>query len=259
MNSKIIGLILTTILFLNLASKAQVSSNSQENIIWKKDVYRLVELNQGENALLFYPQTPTDKNMNLFSNIFKSISQGDTQAYEYLDGREVFEESNALKFEDMLDRFEIPFTKRRSSKTKKNIFKINDIDVPTSEVTLYYIKECYYIDKNTSTLNRKAIAICPVLIRTDEMGEIRKHPLFWVKIDQIKDVLMNQRIPSNKFNSAKTQTYYDFFNNKMYTGEIYKISNLKNQTIWDYCKTPEKIKKEQQRIEIELKKLANEF
>jgi hydroxypyruvate isomerase len=54
-------------------------------------------------------------------------------------------------------------------------------------------------------------------------------------------------------------TAYDFFNQHRYKGDIYKVSNPRNQSLYDYCHTPEDIAKEQLRIENELKNMSDKL
>jgi hypothetical protein len=44
-------------------------------------------------------------------------------------------------------------------------------------------------------------------------------------------------------------TIDDIFFNRNFSSGIYKLSNVKNLQLKDYCATPEKIKSEKQRIE----------
>lgn len=225
-----------------------------EDIIWKRDVYRILDLTIDQNAPLYYPVEPSADRMNLFSAIFEAIAKGNVTAFEYLDGREVFNSQYSIKFKDLLNRFDIPFKEKTDSRRPGiPVFDINAVDVPTSEVTMFYIKEVMYLDQRNSSVNTKITALCPVLIRTDEMGETRRYPMFWIPFESLTTFFSEQPIASDSLNSAERLSMYDFFNQRKYKGEIYKVSNLRNKTIMDYCKTPEAIKAEQERLENELK------
>jgi gliding motility associated protien GldN len=231
-----------------------------EDILWKRDVYRMVDLTKGINGALYYPIEPTIERMNLFCTMFDLIANGKLTAYEYLDGKELFTDAYSLKFKDLLKRFEIPFREKADpKKANSSIFDIDAVDIPSSEVTLYYVKEVYFLDHRNSTMKIKTMALCPVLIRTDEMGEIRRYPMFWVPFETLKSSLSQIPVAADTINSANRLNAYDFFNQHRYQGDIYKVSNLKNQTIWDYCKTPEEIKNEQVRLEKELKKMNDKL
>jgi len=229
-----------------------------EDIVWKRDVYRIVDLTVGNNAVLYYPVEATAEKKNLFSSLFEAIAQNKVKAYEYQDGREIFTDAYAIKFKDLLKRFDIPFKERTDPKRPgTTIFDIEGVDIPTSEVVTYYVKETVYLDARTSTVQTKTIALCPVLVRFDDNEGTRKFPMFWIPIEAVKDYLSTQSVAADSMNSAERYTLYDYFNLRRYTGDIYKVSNPKNQTIFEYCSTPEAIKAEQERLEKELKEVGN--
>jgi len=218
----------------------------------------MVDLNLDENASLYYPVEASADKKNLFSTIFEAIAQGNLTAYEYLDGREIFTEQYAIKFKDLLKRFEIPYREKTDPKRPGTaIFDIDAIDIPTSEVPLFYIKEVMYLDQRNSSVHTKTTALCPVLVRTDETGETRRHPMFWIPFESLRKFLSEQSVAADSLNSAERLSMYDYFNQRRYRGTIYKVSNLKNQNIWDYCKTEEEIKAGQERLENELKEIGN--
>jgi hypothetical protein len=65
-----------------------------ENVVWRRDIYREIDLNQDANAGLYYPVEPIDKQLNLFTYVFKLALNGYIPVYEYrLDGNEVFTDS----------------------------------------------------------------------------------------------------------------------------------------------------------------------
>jgi len=229
-----------------------------EDVIWEREVYRLIDLSIGQNAALYYPIEPSGDRMNLFSMMFDIVANEKVAAYEYIDGKEVFTDQYAIKFKDILKRFEIPY-KLVSNLKKANdsIYEIEAGDIPSSEVTLFYIKELWYLDQRNSSLKVKTLALCPVLIREDETGETRRLPMFWIPFESLKPYISQIPITADSLNSASRLSIYDYFNQRRYKGDIYKVSNMKNQTIWDYCKTPEAIKAEQERLEKGLENIGS--
>ncbi|HET9570581.1 MAG TPA: gliding motility protein GldN [Bacteroidales bacterium] len=243
--------------------KSKIAESQQtrgEDVLWKRDVYRIVNLLDGNNGALYFPVEPTNDRQNLFCTLFNMVADGRLTAYEYLDGREIFSDAYALKFKDLLTRNEIPF-KEKADPKKANafIYDIDAVDIPSSEVTLFYVKEVYYLDQRNSTMRIKTVAICPVLVRTDEVGETRKKPMFWVPFEVLKGALSQIPVSADTINSVSRMNAYDFFNQHRYKGDIYKVSNLRNQSLYDYCRTPEEIAKEQLRIENELKNMSDKL
>lgn len=240
------------------AKKPASLQTRAEDIIWKRDVYRIVDLTVGANASLYHPAEATTDKKNLFTSLFDALAQNKVKAYEYLDGREVFTDEHAIKFVDILKRFDIPYVEKKDARRPENVtYDIERVDVPSSEVVMYYVKETVYLDARTSTLRTKAIALCPLLVRFDDYEGSRRYPMFWIPLEAVGDFLTTQSIAPDSLNSAERYSLYDYFNLRLYKGDIYKVSNPKNQTIYDYCTTPEEIMAEQERLEKELGKLEN--
>jgi gliding motility associated protien GldN len=228
-----------------------------EDVVWKRDVYRIVDLKSGPNGALYYPIEPNGDQMNLFTLLFDLIANNKIAAYEYLDRREIFTDQYIIKFKDLLKRFEIPYKERNDpKKLNSTIFEIDGIDIPSAEVTQFYLKEIWYLDQRNSSVKVKTVALCPILTREDEVGEVRTYPMFWVPFETLRPYLSQMSIAADSLNSANRLSVYDYFNQRRYQGEIYKVSNLKNQNIKEYCKTPEAIKVEQERLENELKNIG---
>jgi len=230
-----------------------------EDIVWKRDVYRIIDLHKIQNGGLYYPAEPNGDQKNLFTTLFELVASNQVTAYEYFDGREVFTDKYVLKVKDMLKSFDIPYKEKRDPKDAKNsIFEIDGLeDIPSAEVIQFYVKEIYFLNQRNSSMEVKTLALCPILSREDEMGVVRTFPMFWVTFESIRPYLSQMSISADSLNSATNLSVYDFFNQRRYQGDIYKVSNLKNQNIKEYCETPEEVKAEQERLEKELSNIGS--
>lgn len=237
----------------NMTQRALISfptqQSMQEDVVWRRDIYREIDLTKDENSGLYYPVEPVGSQMNLFTYMFKLMLTGKVPAYEYrLDGNESFDNSAKVKPLAFLDNYHIYY--ERSEKG----LKLDDSDIPSREVKSYYIKESAYYDQNTSTFHKKVIALCPIMSREDDFGDgVAKYPLFWVKYDDIAPFLSKQMIMTSNLNNAATMSIDDYFVKNKYIGEIYKTNNMLGQTLAQYCPSDSAMKKEQARIEAELK------
>ena len=82
---------------------------------------------------------------------------------------------------------------------------------------------------------------------------VQSYPLFWVKYDDLAPFLSKQTLMTSNLNNAATMSIDDFFTKNMYKGKIYKTVNMQGRMLNDYCKTDSAMKKEQDRIEKEIK------
>lgn len=236
----------------NLTTRARISfptSNAMsEDVVWRRDIYREIDLTEDANAALYYPAEPIGTQMNLFTFIFKQMMRGQIKAYEYrLDGNEVFNDSARIKPLAFLDNYHI-FYERVNGRVR-----LDDSDIPSKEVRSYYIKESAYYDQANSTFHTKVVALCPIMSREDDFGDgTAKYPLFWVEYEDIAPFLSKQTIMTSDKNNAATMSVEDYFTKNMYRGKIYKTTNMLGRTLAQYCNTDSALTKEQQRIEQEL-------
>lgn len=222
------------------------SEESIQNAKWSRIIYRYLDLTKEANAPLYYPVTPVDGRISLFTMLFNLLQEETTPAYEYLDGREEFTEEYRIDFQELLDRFGIYY------ETAEGRIVVNDADLPGNEIEGYFVKEAYYFDTGSSSFKVRPIAICPVLQRRDDYGATPRYPLFWIPYDEIAPYARRIPVMSSSLNNSMSGSVDDFFRMRKYDGEIYKAQNPRNLAISQYTSTPEEMKAEQERIEQEL-------
>ncbi len=236
----------------NVTTRARImfptAATMPENVVWRRDIYRELDLTQEANAGLYYPVEPVGNQMNLFTYIFKLMMTRNIDAYEYrLDGNESFEDSAKIKPLAFLDNYHIYYERVNGR------VRLDNSDIPSREVKSYYIKESAYYDQSSATFHKRVVALCPILEREDDFGDgVTKYPLFWVKYDDLAPFLTKQQIMTSQLNNAAMMSADDFFTRTLYRGKIYKTNNLLGQTLAQYCPDDSAMTKEQKRIEQEL-------
>lgn len=226
-----------------------VKQSMPEDVVWKRDVYRTLDLTKDANAPLYYPVEPRGRQVNLFTYVFHLMLSGRVDAYTYkLDGVESFDKKDKMEVRDVLDRYGIYYEE------KDGKFVVESNDVPSAEVTRYYIKESVYLDQRTGTFSTKVTAICPVLMRgaDDFGGESTPYPLFWLNYDEIAPWLSRLPVMASNLNNVTNMTVDDYFAMNRYDGKIYKTNNMQGLALANYCKTDSAMVKEQKRIEKEI-------
>lgn len=221
-----------------------------EDVVWRRDIYRELDLNVDANAALYYPVEPIGKQLNLFTYIFKLALNGYIPVYEYrLDGNEAFDDSSKVDMKTVLENYHIYYEE------KDGKVRVDNSDIPSAEVKMYYLKESAYYDQANSSFRRKVLALCPVMMREDDFGgAASKYPLFWIKYIDVEPFLSRQTVMTSNYNNAATMAMDDYFTLTKYDGKIYKTNNMLGRTLAQYCPTDSAMSKEQKRIEEELKK-----
>ncbi len=220
-----------------------------QEVDWKREIYRSLDLEKEKNASLYYPVEQIGNQCNLFTFLFNNILKGNITAYKYsLDGIEQFTEENIVSPMDLLENYRIYY------ELKDGELIVGKSDIPSAEVLSYYIKESHYYDQRTGTYGKQVTAICPVMHRSGEFGaEVTKYPMFWLKYDDISPLLTQHCVMNSSLNNVMSTTFDDYFRKGSYDGEIYKTVNMRNLAIAQYCKDSAAVKQEQQKIEQQLK------
>ncbi|EFA43123.1 gliding motility-associated protein GldN [Hallella bergensis DSM 17361] len=242
----------------NMTIRAQISfpteAKMDEDVVWRRDVYRELDLRDDANAGLYYPVEPLGGQMNLFTYMFKLIMAGPNHggiaaySYDVNTGNERFEESLRVSPLKFLDDYQIYY-----ERTDRGVH-ISDSDIPSGEVKGYFVKESAYYDQSTATFHTQVQAICPVMYREDDFGDgTTKYPLFWVKYNELAPFLAKQTIMTSNLNNAATMSIDDYFTMNAYKGKIYKTTNMLGQTLAQVAGgDTAKLSREQMRIEHEI-------
>ncbi len=237
----------------NMTTRAQISYPAaltmSEDVVWRRDIYREIDLNETANSGLYYPEEPQGDKQNLFTYIFKLMITGKIKVYEYrLDGNESFSDSARVKPLEFLDNYGIYYERNGKS------MHIDNSDIPSRDVKAYYLKESAYYDQASATFHKKVIALCPIMMRSDDFGDSdQKYPLFWVKYDDLAPFLAKQTIMTSDLNNAATMSADDYFTKNQYKGNIYKTTNMLGKTLRQIAGEDEaRLTEEQKRIENEI-------
>ncbi len=220
-----------------------------EDVVWKRDIYRQLDLTKDKNAPLYYPTEPIGTQCNLFTYLFRLVLTGRVSAYNYkLDGNESFAAKDKITdVKELLDRYYIYY------ETKDGKLSVADNDVPSAQVKRYYIKESVVLDQRTGTYKTRVMALCPILIEADDFGDSSTpKPLFWIKYDDVASYLTRLPVMASNYNNTTNMSADDFFTMNRYEGTIYKTNNMQGRVLSDYCKTDSAMRKEQKKIEDEL-------
>ena len=237
----------------NMTTRAQISfptaAPMDEDVVWRRDIYRELDLNEDANAGLYYPVEPIGNQMNLFTSIFRLMMTGKINVYQYrMDGNESFAAADRVQPLAFLDNYHIYYEKQNNGR-----IKLDNSDIPSSEVKAYYIKESTYYDQRSATFHTKVLALCPIMTRDDDFGDGgTKYPLFWVKYDDLAPFLAKQQMMTSNLNNSAVMSVDDYFIRTQYKGKIYKTNNMLGKTLAQYCPNDSAMTKEQKRIEAEL-------
>ena len=223
-----------------------------EDVVWKRDIYRQLDLMKDANAPLYYPVEPQGRQVNLFTYLFRLVLTGRAPAYAYqLDGNESFDEKTRLDVKNLLVSRKSYFAEQDGA------LQVADSDVPSSDVTRYYIKESIYFDQRAGTFRTRVTALCPVMmIGSSEFDtQATPYPLFWIRYDDVASWLSRLPLMGSNLNNVNRLPADDYFTLNRYDGKIYKTNNLQGRLLAATVQGDDtaSLAREQARIEQQLK------
>lgn len=217
-----------------------------QNVEWKRDIWRNVELDNLHNAGLFCPASK--KQLGLFTRLFQMAVEEKVPVYQYcIDGDETFNEENKVNIRDILLNFRVFFQEEGDT------LYVDTEDIPAERIKAYYIREKVFYNAGNSTYNTRVMALCPVLEEDEELGDGKvRYPMFWMKYEDIAPYIRDLNIIPDYGNIAAEMTIEDFFTRNMYKGDVYKVSNAFGLTLRQQCASDSALMLRQQQIEKEL-------
>ena len=212
----------------------------EADVTYYKRVWRIIDLKEKMNHPLYYPLVPIKEigfeRISLFNVIKNAVQAGEMTAYDE-DG--------------VGGQFQLPLSKSEAIGKLSKENTTTDIDPETGleiEITFndeitadkvkeYRLKEDWFFDKERSVMEVRIIGILPVVeILNTETGLTRKEGLFWIYFPEARYVFANHEV-YNSANDGSRMTFEDLFRKRMFSGFIYKETNVyDNRILEDYTK-----------------------
>lgn len=211
----------------------------EADVMWAKDVYRIIDLKQRQNLPLYYPLTPINDRYNLISLILWGIDNEGIRAFDVTDPNN--------EFTIPLDRSKIDESFGAGSETIKRL-DLNGNYVDTTimndrrieEVKQILVKEKWFFDKNHSVMNVRIIGFCPIRVynQLDDQGmptdAIVKKKTVWVYFPELRPLFARHEM-FNDNNDAQRISFDDYFIQRRFNSYIYAESNVySNRVISQY-------------------------
>jgi gliding motility associated protien GldN len=201
----------------------------EADIFWSQKLWRIIDLREKMNLPLYYPTLEIDGRMNLISLLLNGIENGQITPYDASldDDFKVpmsFEQVKASFGAEATTEEKIDFdTGERTMVTIQGEIRPNDIKQ-------YMIKEEWYFDKQTSTMNVRIIGICPIreFVRAgDATGQVQRQKLFWVYYPEARP-LLSTNLVLNPYNSAQQVSFDDLFIKRTFNSYVVIRENVYN-------------------------------
>lgn len=262
-----------------LADTIAVINHRADDVVWSRILYRIIDMRDKQNYQLYFPSEPNEQYKSLFRLMLDASINDSLRAYDKVE-RDILPLYNSVIPKDSLVKnftfCDIDSTDVNNKRVKKNL--LIEIDPITNKPAIskfnynayvknqfkFLIQEIVFFDKHTSRMYSKIMAIAPLYALNETNvtfsmmnGNNGAWPYFqssvicWFAYDELRPYLARQYVIPNG-NETQRLTFDEFFAQKLYSSYLLGESNMSNRMLLQSESNPEKIRKEQHRIDTEL-------
>lgn len=204
---------------------------SDRDILWKKDVWEFVDLDERVNFPLYYPTDTLNIGANrrsLYDVLVRGLKAGEIDAYRdsyFTEKIEYKDITYALSKVDTLD-VAFDFMNANPGEPLPEGFVVKT-DIQSANIEGYKVRGVWYFDKRQGELKYRMVGIAPVSKDVNFLDEDDATfvDLFWVFYPTAREMLHDYSA-FNERNSATPINFDHLLNSRRFNAVIYKVENV---------------------------------
>lgn len=197
----------------------------ERDIFWEKRTWRVLDVREKMNLAFMAPQAP------LFDILTQAALDGKIQLYSADEGADDF--SYALSNDEINNTLFETDTVQVWSDINEPTLRVIQNSIFYEDIKRYRIKETWFFDSKTSTMQVRILGIAPLKEVYNERGEFRyEKPLFWIHYPSSREELSRHTV-FTQGNDSSQMTWEDLFEMRKFASYIYKESNVQNNRLED--------------------------
>jgi len=197
----------------------------EADIFWEKRIWRVLDIREKMNLPFAYPERP------FFTILMEAAESGELTVYgtedDKFSSRLTPEEVSSMGATiDTVITFD-PVTYVETVQVVRN-------ELNPEDVKRFRLKEVWFFDEETSTLQVRILGIAPLLDVKDDMGNFKyEQPMFWVYYPDARKMLARERVFTFG-NDAAPMTWEDLLEMRFFSSYIFKESNVHDRRLQEY-------------------------
>jgi len=218
----------------------------ESDVFWEKRIWRVIDVREKMNLPFAYPEQP------FFKILSDAATKGDLPVYSVDEDGAKFKKR--LSTEDVLSMLSKSDTVITfDPETYEEKITIVNNDIIWEDVKRFRIKEVWFFDKETSTMQVRILGIAPMIDVRDNEGNFRfEKPMFWVYYPHARELFARHRVYTMGGNMNATISWDDYFEMRYFASYVYKESNVYDRKLEDYIPPSVDLQMESERIKGEI-------
>ena len=197
----------------------------EADIFWERRIWRVIDIREKMNLPFAYPEMP------FFTILMDAAVNNDITVYSTEDDKftaqlQPDEVASMGATVDTVITFD-PETYEEQIQIVRN-------ELNPEDVKRFRIKEVWFFDEETATLQVRILGIAPLIDVKDDNGNFKyEKPMFWAYYPECREILARHQV-FNVGNDASPNTWEDLFEMRFFSSYIYKESNVHDFRLQDY-------------------------
>ena len=195
----------------------------EADIMWEKRIWRVIDIREKLNLPFAYPDRP------FFTILMEAAENAEITVYSPEDDKfsaplDPDEVKNMGAKADTIPFFD-PITYEERDTVVYNV-------LDHTGVKRFRLKEIWFFDEETSSMQVRLLGIAPLLDEYDEDGNfLFERPLFWVYYPEARQILAREPVFNMFSNDSQKTSWEDIIEARVFSSYVYKESNVHDRRL----------------------------